>query len=310
MSVAGEGFDLDAIPDSSQNTNDDVIYELGGSATAVPSAAQTAQTAQTAQDDTDVPSTSINRNNDPTFESEECKRQGNEFFKKKDFLNAYDRYTDAIEACPGMKGHEIVQLKDDHEAKEREKANQRYLRDTDRTHRRNRANDAHNDPQSQASTHNANNDDKDLEPTDLELPPHQFATQLAVYYSNRAACLLHECRYDDAIKDCEIAILLNPKYTKAYIRRMTAYENTEQTEEALRDAKTAQSIEPNNKDVQKHVKRLQRIEDERMEKLKEETMGKLKDLGNSILGNFGLSMDNFKAQQDPSTGSYNISFQN
>ena len=38
-------------------------------------------------------------------------------------------------------------------------------------------------------------------------------------------------------------------------------------------------------------------------------MGKLKDLGNSILGNFGMSLDNFKAEKDPTTGSYNISFQ-
>jgi hypothetical protein len=36
---------------------------------------------------------------------------------------------------------------------------------------------------------------------------------------------------------------------------------------------------------------------------------KLKGLGNSILGRFGFSLDNFKAVKDPSTGSYNISFQ-
>jgi hypothetical protein len=42
--------------------------------------------------------------------------------------------------------------------------------------------------------------------------------------------------------------------------------------------------------------------------LQEETMSKLKDLGNSLLGNFGLSLDNFKAVQDPNTGSYSISF--
>ncbi|EAY78997.1 hypothetical protein OsI_34106 [Oryza sativa Indica Group] len=37
--------------------------------------------------------------------------------------------------------------------------------------------------------------------------------------------------------------------------------------------------------------------------------GKLKDLGNSVLGRFGMSVDNFKAVKDPNTGSYSISFQ-
>jgi len=31
-------------------------------------------------------------------------------------------------------------------------------------------------------------------------------------------------------------------------------------------------------------------------------------MGNSILGRFGMSLDNFKAEKDPITGSYNISF--
>ena len=37
--------------------------------------------------------------------------------------------------------------------------------------------------------------------------------------------------------------------------------------------------------------------------------GKLKELGNMVLGKFGLSVDNFKAEKDPSTGSYSIKFQ-
>ena len=37
--------------------------------------------------------------------------------------------------------------------------------------------------------------------------------------------------------------------------------------------------------------------------------GKLKELGNSVLGKFGMSLDNFKAVQDPATGSYSINFQ-
>lgn len=36
--------------------------------------------------------------------------------------------------------------------------------------------------------------------------------------------------------------------------------------------------------------------------------GKLKDLGNTVLGKFGLSLDNFKAEKDPATGSYSIQF--
>lgn len=37
--------------------------------------------------------------------------------------------------------------------------------------------------------------------------------------------------------------------------------------------------------------------------------GKLKEMGNSILGRFGMSVDNFKAVKDPNTGSYSVSFQ-
>lgn len=37
-------------------------------------------------------------------------------------------------------------------------------------------------------------------------------------------------------------------------------------------------------------------------------MEQLKGLGNSVLGMFGMSLDNFEAKKDPSTGSYSISF--
>ena len=180
-------------------------------------------------------------------------------------------------------------------------------------------------------------------------PPHPYGTVLAMYYCNRAAASMQIAAsesippmkntttsssssswYDhpddddvttknpmhpqdqEALQDCTIAILLNPKYTKAYIRRATIYEQRfrphSNTEMALHDMLTAQELEPNNRTISTQVRRLQQVEQERMERMKEETMSKLKDLGNSILGNFGLSLDNFKTQQDPNTGSYNISF--
>ena len=45
------------------------------------------------------------------------------------------------------------------------------------------------------------------------------------------------------------------------------------------------------------------------EKEKKEMIDKLKDLGNFVLGKVGLSLDNFKVEQNPETGSYNIQFQ-
>lgn len=36
---------------------------------------------------------------------------------------------------------------------------------------------------------------------------------------------------------------------------------------------------------------------------------KLKDLGNTVLGKFGMSLDNFKTEKDPKTGQYSISMQ-
>ena len=55
--------------------------------------------------------------------------------------------------------------------------------------------------------------------------------------------------------------------------------------------------------------RLQVAAEKKAEELKEQMMGQLKELGNSLLGKFGMSLDNFKAEKDPNTGSYNISFQ-
>ena len=40
--------------------------------------------------------------------------------------------------------------------------------------------------------------------------------------------------------------------------------------------------------------------------MKDEAMGKLKELGNTILGNFGMSLNDFKMSQNPETGSWSI----
>jgi tetratricopeptide (TPR) repeat protein len=276
-SFSSEGFDLDAAGNS-----ENVVLELGGGVSKLEVSKEEEE-------------------KDPLVETtcESWKKDGNEQFKAAKYLDAYDSYTRAIETCPGMKGDELLKQKEEFEEQERERVNEEFRAAEEEKRQRRRACEKVDEKPSTPS-----------QVKKFQVPPHEHGNKLAIYHSNRAACLLHLRRYEEAIADCNIAILLNPKYTKAFLRRSNANEALERTEDALQDAKEALALDPTNSGTKKTVARLQKLEDERLEKLKEETMGKLKELGNSILGNFGLSMDNFKAVQDPNTGSYSISFDN
>jgi tetratricopeptide (TPR) repeat protein len=145
----------------------------------------------------------------------------------------------------------------------------------------------------------------------LEAAPAEAAAapQRAVYFANRGACHLKLEQWAEAAQDCSAALDLQPQYAKALLRRSTAYEKLDDLERALADAQKVLELDASNSIAQKTVQRLTPVVEERREKLKEEMMGKLKELGNMVLGKFGLSVDNFKAEQDPATGSYSIKFQ-
>lgn len=130
----------------------------------------------------------------------------------------------------------------------------------------------------------------------------------SVYYANRAAAFMGLAAWGDAARDCSDALELQPEYIKARLRRAHAYEKLEKLDEALADYKRLMELQPGLPEAARAVPRLERAVQQRDEQLKAEMMGKLKDLGNSILGNFGLSTDNFKFNQDPATGGYNINF--
>ncbi|KAI8111449.1 hypothetical protein M9435_003950 [Picochlorum sp. BPE23] len=131
----------------------------------------------------------------------------------------------------------------------------------------------------------------------------------SVYFANRAACQIALRDYESAANDCSDAIDLDPSYLKAYMRRAMAFEHMEEYDRGLQDAKhILDSIDPSNAFARAYVTRVTPLAEKKQEQLKEEMMSKLKDLGNSLLGNFGLSLDNFKAEQDPETGSYSVKF--
>eukprot|EP00586_Coscinodiscus_wailesii_P021067 CAMPEP_0172495940 /NCGR_PEP_ID=MMETSP1066-20121228/79746_1 /TAXON_ID=671091 /ORGANISM="Coscinodiscus wailesii, Strain CCMP2513" /LENGTH=318 /DNA_ID=CAMNT_0013267967 /DNA_START=17 /DNA_END=973 /DNA_ORIENTATION=- len=308
-----DGFDLDAIPSETTHNGGETIYEIGGCASTIAP--------PTPPKDESVRSSDNHKDeNDPLFEAESIKAKGNERFKVGDYSGAYDFYSDAIEAVPsgGLTGERILELRDEFDEEQREKMYERNRRESEKRMRKSHHDKTSDDDDDDAKKENAEEDDDDTSdeqatqqepPPTFSIPPQPYSDKLSVYYANRAAALIHLQKYSEAVSDCDVALILNPSYLKALIRRMSANEKLEKTEEALADAKKAAELQPSNRDVRKHVQRLTKLEEERLERLKEETFGKLKDLGNSILGNFGLSLDNFKAQKDPNTGSYSISFE-
>ncbi|KAK9832169.1 hypothetical protein WJX74_001349 [Apatococcus lobatus] len=137
---------------------------------------------------------------------------------------------------------------------------------------------------------------------------HEDEPSRAVYFANRAACRLKLKQLEEAAQDCTSATNIDQSYLKAWIRRSTAYEQLNQYERALGDAKKVAELDPSNQNAQQNVQRLTPLAQQEQEKMKEEMIGKLKDLGNTVLGKFGMSLDNFKAVKDPNTGSYSINF--
>ncbi|XWS27255.1 hypothetical protein CRYUN_Cryun26dG0099100 [Craigia yunnanensis] len=131
----------------------------------------------------------------------------------------------------------------------------------------------------------------------------------SICHSNRAVCFLKLGKYEETIKECTKALELNPSYIKALVRRGEAHEKLEHFEEAIADMKKILELDPSNERARKAIRRLEPLAAEKREKMKEEMIGKLKELGNSVLGRFGMSVDNFKAVKDPNTGSYSVSFQ-
>lgn len=137
------------------------------------------------------------------------------------------------------------------------------------------------------------------------------------------------------MKDCTKAVDLNPAYFKALLRRAKLHEELDQLDKALADYKELHKLEPKNVEVNSALVVLPKRIEEQTEKLKQEMFGnpfnqkiffflfvcftasihnlhqifctgKMKDLGNMFLKPFGLSTDNFKINQDPTTGSYSV----
>ena len=332
------GFDLDALAEALPHTDgtkkkEDVVYEIGGGATRVST---TTSAQKEAEADTNKRTTNDNNEDDTNTNvlqvALDLKEQGNVAYKAGEYSLAYDKYTAAIDATPGpFTGSDLWEhyktWQQDANARARQALNERDVvkpssspdKDNNTSSDGEENGDAKPAPNASDEPH-SNDDDKssDDDNNTAFVPPtnHPHGTTLAVFYCNRAAALLGLERYQDAADDAQVSLWLHPTYLKAHVRASQAQERLGNSEPALQHAQKAVTVALADSTTSPHTlrqlrqtaARLQRDHDQKMEQLKTETMAKLKDLGNSILGNFGLSLDNFQAVQDPNTGSYSISF--
>eukprot|EP00347_Sterkiella_histriomuscorum_P022287 403331017 len=141
------------------------------------------------------------------------------------------------------------------------------------------------------------------------LCPDEETTDLAIFYNNKGICYSKMKDNKEAKKQFSKAIEIKADYVKPRALRMKIHRDEDEFDQALEDAKKIQEIEPSYPGIHRTVMELDVLQKEKFEKMKNEVLGNLKSFGNTILGKFGMSLDNFKLNQN-SDGTYNVNYQN
>lgn len=87
----------------------------------------------------------------------------------------------------------------------------------------------------------------------LEIDPSNKGTNSKLL-QNRALCRIKLKQYDEAIADCERAVSLDPSYTKARKTKANALGKAERWEDAVREWKAIQELEPEDRNIAKEVR--------------------------------------------------------
>lgn len=88
----------------------------------------------------------------------------------------------------------------------------------------------------------------------LEVDPSNRGTNSKLF-QNRALCRLKLKQFNEAIADCEKAISLDPTYTKARKTKANALGQAERWEEAVREWKSIQELDPEDRTIAKEIRR-------------------------------------------------------
>ena len=124
----------------------------------------------------------------------------------------------------------------------------------------------------------------------------------AICLGNMSACYLLLNDINRALEYTASALEIKPDYTKVRERRIRILLDADQVREAKEESEKGEI----NPGLMAEVKAKS---DALLEKEKDEMLGKLKDLGNTVLGKFGLNLNNFQVNQQEG-GGYSVNFKN
>ncbi|KAK0208555.1 TPR-like protein [Desarmillaria ectypa] len=142
----------------------------------------------------------------------------------------------------------------------------------------------------------------------------ECARARAVLNANIGACFVKMGELKQAVEACSQALIDDPKYMKALQRRASSNDHIgswASLASAQEDYNTLLKVLPPNspqiKETERSLQRLKPRLDDAQKRETAEMLDKLKGLGNSVLGKFGLSTDNFQFVPN-GQGGYNMNF--
>ncbi|KAF9454886.1 TPR-like protein [Macrolepiota fuliginosa MF-IS2] len=216
------------------------------------------------------------------------KAEGNDYFRKGDWQEALSTYESAIGFLPKKKTEDKRPDTPSREA------------------------DVEEDVPSQGAQASAGSAGSTQEDPDPETEK-ACSTLRSVLNANIGACHVKSGDHKQAVEACTRALLDDPKYVKALQRRVASNEILDtwsSLSSAQEDYNTLLNLLPSGPETRDTQSKIQKLKPRLEAAQKRETtemLGKLKTLGNSILGNFGLSTDNFQFEPN-GQGGYSVNF--
>ena len=138
----------------------------------------------------------------------------------------------------------------------------------------------------------------------------ELKEQCCILNCNKGICFNKLNEYDKALESFKEALKYNKDYSKALCNKMLLLNKKEEYLEAYEDFKRLKTLDYNLWENYRNLEgELNYKAEIQKKKMTDEMLGKLKDMGNTILGKFGLSLNNF--QMTPNgQGGYSIQYNN